>query len=341
MKKRFFLAGILYLILLTAGGIYIAAASDDTAQQDDDAGYFDTVQLDNYVEPESEEVQYDFLNLYDQNADIVGWLQAGETIDYPVLQKDNDYYLHHDFYGNPDRNGSVFVNECNMLWPRDWLVLIHGHHTKSGVIFGRLQDYEDFDYVCRYPLINFRTIYDPENVYYAPVAAFNASMEPENPDYFYVMEPWEFYYDEYMRLAGGAVEPVSEESASEEPVSEEPDSEEPAPEEADGEGSEGDPEETEEEGTAEVSGEIDPEELVHRLTLRKEAYLESFLERSLWKSPLEADADDKYLMLLTCSYYQEDGRFLLLCRKLRDDETPEETAELFAGELAAEEETQG
>ena len=34
-------------------------------------------------------------------------------------------------------------------------------------------------------------------------------------------------------------------------------------------------------------------------------------------------------MLITCSYQYEDGRFLLICRKLRPDETPEAMKALF------------
>ena len=69
--------------------------------------------------------------------------------------------------------------------------------------------------------------------------------------------------------------------------------------------------------------------LAARLEERKQAYLEAFLARSLWKSPVDVDADDEYLMLSTCSYEQEDGRFLFLCRKLRDGETPEALREMF------------
>ena len=62
-----------------------------------------------------------------------------------------------------------------------------------------------------------------------------------------------------------------------------------------------------------------------------EEYLSDAVERSNWLSPVEADSQDELLMLLTCSYRHVDGRFVLLCRKLRDGETPEEMQRLFAG----------
>ena len=37
-------------------------------------------------------------------------------------------------------------------------------------------------------------------------------------------------------------------------------------------------------------------------------------------------------MLITCSYQYENGRFLLICRKLRDGETPETVSALFQEE---------
>jgi len=92
-----------------------------------------------YYEEETEQVQEDFLSWYEENPDFVGWLTAGDNIDHPVVQRDNDYYLHHDYYGNDSEDGILFVNEFNLLWPRDWMVIIHGHHMKSGAMFGRLR----------------------------------------------------------------------------------------------------------------------------------------------------------------------------------------------------------
>ena len=43
--------------------------------------------------------------------------------------------------------------------------------------------------------------------------------------------------------------------------------------------------------------------------------------------------EDKLLMLVTCSYFQEDGRFVLVCRALRENETPEQISELYQAAL--------
>ena len=60
-----------------------------------------------------------------------------------------------------------------------------------------------------------------------------------------------------------------------------------------------------------------------------QAYLEAALKRSAWISPADVSVQDEMLMLLTCSYYHADGRFVLLCRRLREGETPEGMRRLF------------
>lgn len=280
----------------------------------------DTVQGYDYLEEETEEVQADFTDLYEQNHDLVGWLTCGENIDYPVMQLDNEFYLHHDFYGGDSQDGTLFVNEYNLLWPRDWLVLIHGHHMKSGAMFGKLQDYEDYSYLCCHPLIDFRTIYDDTDVFYTPVAGMNASMVESDPSYFFVMEPWYFYEEELRDMRGNAPEDAQK-SPHENPDAQ---TERAAEEsEKDTAGEETVP------GMAEDLSTAEKEELEKRLAARKQAYLDVFLERSVWDSPADVTVDDELLMLVTCSYYQEDGRFMLLCRKLREEETQESVQQLF------------
>ena len=297
-------------------------------------------------------IEEDFQWLYEQNPDTVGWIRAGENIDYAVVQSDNEFYLHHDFDGNPSHDGTLFVNEFNCLLPRDWLILIHGHHMRSGAMFGRLMDYESYDYLCSHPLLIFRTIYDSQDVFYAPIAAFNASMVETDPSWFFSTEPFVFeemaVYDYWVSReeTESCTEACSEsetDSATEtvdgaETVDPPEMQDEPeAPVETDGETEdifwfeEEEWLETEEETETEMPVlEIPREELDARMTQYKADYLREILSRSIWESPLGVSTSDELLVLITCSYYQEDGRFFLFCRKLREDETPEEVAELFA-----------
>ena len=90
----------------------------------------------------------DYKNLYLKNTDIIGWLKIADTnIDYPVMQTDNDtYYLTHDFDGNEDKNGCLFMDsKCDPVKPSTNLI-IYGHHMKSGRMFGKLVNYKDSKY---------------------------------------------------------------------------------------------------------------------------------------------------------------------------------------------------
>ena len=61
----------------------------------------------------------------------------------------------------------------------------------------------------------------------------------------------------------------------------------------------------------------------------KQAYIDELTKRSIFEMPVEADAGDQLVMLVTCSYSHDNGRFLVVARELRDGETAESVTELF------------
>ena len=214
-------------------------------------------------------VHSDFAALYAQNPHLVGWLNAGDRIDYPVVQYDNSFYLEHNFFGDADINGTLFLNEANQLDPRDSVLLIHGHNMRSGDMFGSLNRYREESYLAEYPIVTFRTISDDQDVYYTPIAAFDASMTTGAAGYFDITRiRFDFEPDENGRL---------------------------------------------------VSSEL-------------EEYIAEMRGMSLWNAPVEADSTDEYIALVTCSYIHDDGRFTLVCRKLRADETADGIRALYAGQ---------
>ena len=217
-------------------------------------------------------VAEDLADAYAQNEDLVGWLKAGESIDLPVVQSDNTYYLDHGFTGEEDKNGTLFLNMNNQLFPPDDVLLIHGHNMKDGSMFGTLSQFEQYDYVKEHPIVTFQTIHDEEPVYYVPVSVFNASMLPDHSSYFDITQ---------------IVFPDDEEGAAEDPST-------------------------------------------FRQSSAFKTYLDELRAVSLWESPVDVNVDDKLLMLITCSYDLEDGRLMVVCRRLRDGETPEAVAGLFA-----------
>ena len=51
--------------------------------------------------------------------------------------------------------------------------------------------------------------------------------------------------------------------------------------------------------------------------------------RSLFNIPVDVNEDDQLLSLVTCSYSMDNGRFIIMCRKLREGETPEQMEALL------------
>lgn len=61
----------------------------------------------------------------------------------------------------------------------------------------------------------------------------------------------------------------------------------------------------------------------------KQAMIGKMKSRSILNIPINADANDQLLMLVTCSYSYDNGRLLVVARKLRPEETPESIAQCF------------
>ena len=120
-----------------------------------DALYGDAV--DKYVGPgtRTAPISIDFKKLQAQNPDVVGWIYCEDTpINYPVLQgKDNDQYLHHDYTGDYNIDGSIFVDSVNTPGFVDSNTIIYGHNMSSGSMFACLQNWADQDFYEKHPVV--------------------------------------------------------------------------------------------------------------------------------------------------------------------------------------------
>lgn len=102
--------------------------------------------------------------LFLKNKNLIGWIKIDDTIiDYPVMQSVNgngEFYLNHDFDGNEDRNGTLFMdNACDALKPSDNLI-IYGHNMKSGQMFGSLTAYKSESFYRKHNVVKFDTIFE-------------------------------------------------------------------------------------------------------------------------------------------------------------------------------------
>ncbi len=105
------------------------------------------------------------------NKDTVGWLNIPNIGSYPVMwrQNDNDFYLTHSSLGREFENGAIFMNGyCDGDF--EDMALLHGHHLKSGGMFGSLKKYKDNWFFNTNDLIE---VYDGHDLkYYRPFSVF-------------------------------------------------------------------------------------------------------------------------------------------------------------------------
>ena len=96
----------------------------------------------------------DFKSLQAQNPDVVAWLYCeGTPIDYPVVQgKDNDFYLSHDYTGDYNINGSIFVDSADKL-AVDSKAVLYGHHMQSGSMFASLLEWANQEFYESHPIM--------------------------------------------------------------------------------------------------------------------------------------------------------------------------------------------
>ncbi len=85
-------------------------------------------------------INYDFDDLIAKNNETVAWIQVnGTKVNYPVVQHDdNDYYLHHDFYGNATDMGWVFGDYRDNFTTFGYNTIIYGHNLINKTMFGSL-----------------------------------------------------------------------------------------------------------------------------------------------------------------------------------------------------------
>lgn len=187
----------------------------------------------------------EFQELYRRNSDIVGWLKIdGTRIDYPVMQnpQDTDYYLSHDFDKKQNKNGLLFLDEHSHINDSN-ILLIHGHHIKSGLMFADLMKYKDESFFKEHTTFQFSTLYEKSE--YEVVAVFLSEVYRKSDNVFK-------YYE---------IEQV------------------------------------------ETAAEFD-------------SYVQNIKKRALYETSVTPQYGDKLVVLSTCDYSTENGRLVVVARKL-------------------------
>jgi len=162
--------------------------SDPGTEHEEDSGKQDEKTPKNTVAQEPAMLDK-YVELYAENNDLAGWLSiAGMKIDYPVMQnKDNEYYLHRDFYGNDSKYGCLYVRARADL-DTGTNFIVYGHNMKDGAMFGDLDAYLAKSFYEEHSLISFHTLYE-ERVYEI-IAVFRSQVYNTDDD---VFKYYQFY----------------------------------------------------------------------------------------------------------------------------------------------------
>ncbi|MDQ0061594.1 class B sortase [Paenibacillus harenae] len=126
----------------------------------------------------------EFRELYERNPDIVGWLKIdGTRIEYPIMLnlQDAEYYLNHDFDKKKSKSGLPFLDAHSRINGSD-ILLIHGHHMKSGTMFADLLEYKKESFYKEHATFRFSTLYEKEE--YEIVAVILSKVYRKSDDVF-------------------------------------------------------------------------------------------------------------------------------------------------------------
>lgn len=148
------LAGVLALVFIGSSGVvlFVWHQYSVSAEKYSMASASYTAKV---TDPIYAPITVDFDELCKVNEDVVGWLYCEDTvIDYPVMHGEtNDEYLRHDYTGEYNVNGSLFVAADNAPGFTDPNNIIYGHHMSTGTMFATLEDWGDQAYYEEHPVM--------------------------------------------------------------------------------------------------------------------------------------------------------------------------------------------
>lgn len=187
--------------LLSSGSAgTISGASTDTTT--DDSGAADPFADKPLVDASTLSILPEYQSLYDENNDMVGWLEIPEPnqpdspfLAYPVVQTSRDasvgdtgnyYYLRKNFDKQDDSNGTLFMDYRSDFVNPTTNTIIYGHNMRSGLMFGNLSDYyESKDFYESHKTIYFNTIYEHREYEVIAVCLSEVNYQDENSYRYY------------------------------------------------------------------------------------------------------------------------------------------------------------
>ncbi len=143
-------------------------------------------ELEKSITNNESEIQIDFDKLKLKNEDTVGYLKVNNTnISYVVVKgEDNSFYLKNNFNKESNRHGWIFMDYHNKLDGTDKNIVIYGHNTRDGSMFGTLRNVitkkwytNEENYIIDLVLNNERKKYQVFSTYSIPVEDYYITTE--------------------------------------------------------------------------------------------------------------------------------------------------------------------
>ena len=191
-RKIYIIIAMVFTVVLSVSTFFIIRNHIDSAKQNEVYDNLaEIVQDEPPKENEgvtfSEDKDYlaEYLELYRQNEDMVGWIKVEDTnINYPVVQSVNEpnFYLKHKFDKTYSAYGCPYVQEnCDVQKPSD-NIIIYGHHMNDGSMFTGLMKYRNKSFWEGHKTITFDTLTDRHQ--YEVIAVFKTVVYTDSSDSF-------------------------------------------------------------------------------------------------------------------------------------------------------------
>ena len=147
LKKKYrVLLFIIFILICLIGLIYsLTNIINWKKDVDDNKDIVEEIKEKIVIDEKDDSYKIDFTSLKEQNPDTIAYLKVnGTNIDYIVVKgKDNSYYLKHNFNKEYNIAGWIFADYHNLFDESDRNIVIFGHNTKDGSMFGTLKNVLD------------------------------------------------------------------------------------------------------------------------------------------------------------------------------------------------------
>ena len=179
-RKRTLKKWVIYLfMIISITGIVYSGYYIFNWKKDIDENKTVEKKIEKYVEVTDGEFKVDFNELKKENADTIGYITVpGTNINYIVVKgNDNEYYLSHNFENKYNVHGWIFADSRNKYDGTDRNLIVYGHNTQDGSMFGTLKNTISSSWSKDYGSKEIEYITENETKYYKVFSAYSIEVE--------------------------------------------------------------------------------------------------------------------------------------------------------------------